>query len=73
MYFKQNSLNSLFVSILCLNDLPLTFVTNSKYLGVIIHDKQQDDDDDIMRYVKSLYSISRFKLFRSFLCNAYAA
>ena len=61
-------------------------MTSNKYLGVNIHDKHQDDDDDIMRYVKSLYSrgnmlISRFKtcsssikvkLFRSFLCNAYS-
>ena len=84
MCFKPNSLNGLFVPTLCLNDVPLTFVTSNKYLGVIIHDKHQDDDD-IMRYVKSLYSrgnmlISRFKtcsssikvkLFRSFLCNAY--
>ena len=37
------------------NDVPLTFVTSNKYLGVIIHDKHQDDDD-IMRCVKSLYS-----------------
>ena len=40
-------------------------MTSNKYLGIIIHDKHQDDDD-IMRYVKSLYSrgnmlISRFK------------
>ena len=66
MCFKPNSLNNLFVPTLCLNDVPLTFVTSNKYLGVIIHDKHQDDDDDIMRYVKSLYSrgnvlISRFK------------
>jgi len=59
----------------------LTFIGN-KYLGVIIHDKHQDDD---MKYVKSIYSrgnmlISCFKtcsssskvqLFRSFFCNAY--
>ena len=58
---------------------------SNKYLGVIIHDKHQDDDDDIMRYVKSLYSrgnmrISHFKtssfsikvkLFRTLLCNTY--
>jgi len=67
MCFKPNSLDGLFVPTLCLNDVPLTFVTSNKYLGVIIHDKHQDDDDDdIMTYVKSLYSrgsilISRFK------------
>ena len=67
MCFKSNSLNGLCVPTLCLNDVPLTFVTNNQYLGVIIHDKHQDDDD-IMRYVKSLYSrgnmiISRFKTY----------
>jgi len=80
MCFKPNSLNGLFVPTLCLSDVPLTFVTSKKYLGV-----HHQDDDDIMRYVKSLYSrgnmlINRFKtcsssikvkLFRSFLCNAY--
>ena len=81
MCFKPNLLNGLFVPTLCLNDEPLTFVTNNKYLGVLIHGKHQDDDD-IMRYVKSLYSeenmlISRFKTCSSsikvelFLCNAY--
>jgi len=55
MCFKPNSLNGLFVSTLCLNDVPVTLVTSNKYLGVIIHDKHQDDDD-IMSYVKSLYS-----------------
>ena len=69
-----------------LSNVPLTFVTINKYLGVIIHVKHQDDDDDdIMRYVKLLNSrgnmpSNRFKtcssnikvkLFRSFLCNAY--
>ena len=63
MRFKPNSLNDLFVPTLCLNDVP--FVTSTNYLGVIIQDKDQDDDD-IMRYVKSLYSrgnmlISHFK------------
>ena len=63
-------------------------MTSNKYLGVIIHDKHQnDDDDDIIRYVKSLYSrgnmlISRFKicsssikvkLFRLFLCKTYGS
>ena len=84
MCFKPNLLNDLFVPTLCLNNVRLTFVSRNKYLGVIIHDKHEDDDD-IMRHVKSLYSrgnmlISRFKtcsfsiklkLFRSFLCNAY--
>ena len=58
-------------------------MTSNKYLGVIIHDKHQDDDDDDnMRYVKSLYSrgnvlINRFKTcsssikVTSFFCNAY--
>jgi len=55
MCFKPNSLNGLFVPTLCLNDVPLTFVASNKYLGVIIHDKHQDEGD-IMRYVKSLYS-----------------
>jgi len=53
MRFKPNSPNGLFVPTLCLNDLPLTFVTSNKYLGLIIYDKHQDDDD-IMIYVKSL-------------------
>ena len=66
MCFKPNSLNGLFIPTLCLNDVPLTFPTSNKYLGVIIHDKHQDDDDDIMRCVQSLYSrgkmlINRFK------------
>ena len=55
MCFKPNSLNGLFLSTLCLNDMPLTFVTSNKYLGVIMHDKHQNDDD-IVRYDKSLYS-----------------
>jgi len=55
MCFKPNSLNGLFVHTLCLNNVPLTFVMSNKYLGVIIHDKHRDDDD-IMIYVKSLYS-----------------
>jgi len=78
MSFKPNSLNAWFI---CTYS-----VTSNTHLSVIIHDKHQDDDDDdIMRYVKSLYSrgnilISRFKtcyscikvkLFRSFLYNAY--
>ena len=44
MCFKPNSLNSLFVPTLCLNDAPLIFVTSNKYLGVLIHEKHQDDD-----------------------------
>ena len=66
MCFKPNSLNGLFVPTLRLNDVPLTFVSCNKYLGVIIHDTHQDDDD-IMRYLKSSYSrenmlIGRFKI-----------
>jgi len=55
MCFKLNSLNGLFVPTLCLYGVLLTFVTSNTYLGVTIHDKHQDDDD-IMRYVKSLCS-----------------
>ena len=82
--FKPNWLNGLFVPTLCLNDVPLTFVTSNKYLGLIIRDKHQDDAD-VTRYAKSLYSrgnrrSSPFKTcsftikekwFRSFLCNAH--
>jgi len=39
MCFKPNSLNVLFVPTLCLNDVPLTFVTSNEYLGLITHDK----------------------------------
>ena len=50
MYVKRNSQYGSFVPTLCLNEIPLTFVTSNKYLGIIIHAKYQDDDD-IMRYV----------------------
>ena len=62
MCFEPNSLNDLFVPILCLNDIPMTLVSSNKYLRKFIHDKHEDDeddddDDDIIKHVKSLYSL----------------
>ena len=54
MCFKPNSLICLVAPTVSFNDVPLTFVTSNKCLGVITHDIHQDDDD-IMRYVKYAY------------------
>ena len=84
MCFCPKTMANLFVPDISLYGTPLSFVNNCKYLGVVI-DRNLDDDDDIRRHVKSLYTrgnilISRFrfcsedvklKLFRSFLRNAY--
>jgi len=84
MCFKPKSLKCLYVPNMYLNNIPLNIVSTNKYLGIFIQDKREDDDD-IMRHVKSLYTrgnilINRFRacsfdvkiqLFRSFLCNAY--
>ena len=48
-----------------LNNEPLSFVSSNKYLGMIVRDKL-DDEEDIMRHVKRLYArgnmlISRFR------------
>jgi len=47
-----------------LNNDPLSFTPSNKYLGMIVHDKL-DDEEDIMRHVKCVYArvnmlISRF-------------
>ena len=39
MCFKPNLLNGLFVPILCLTNVPLTFVSGNKYLDVFIDEK----------------------------------
>ena len=84
MCFKPRNLSDLHVPNLYLNNVNLEFVSGAKYLGVLISDKL-NDDDDIFRQVKSLYArgnvlISRFrccsddvklKLFRYFISNSY--
>ena len=63
--FKPNPLNGLFLPTLWPNDVS----TSNKYLGIIIHDKHQDDDD-IMRYVKSLYSRGDILINRLKTCSS---
>ena len=86
MCFKPKNQSCLYVPDISLNNKVLSFVPSYRYLGVIVNDKL-DDDDDIMRHVKSLYArgnmlISRFrkcsdevktKLFKSFFSNAYCS
>ena len=69
-----------------MNNEPLSYVSSNKYLGMIVYDKL-DDEEDIMRHVKRLYAtrnmlISRFrkcsdevksKPFKSFFSNAYGS
>ena len=48
-----------------MNNEPLSFVSTNTYLGMIVHDKL-NDEEDIMRHVKCLYArgnmlISRFR------------
>ena len=70
MCFKANSLNDLFEPILCLNDVPLAFVTSNEYLDVIIHDKR-DDNNDIMICAKSLYSKGNVVISRLTTCSSF--
>ena len=86
MCFKPKNQSCLYVPDISLNNKVLSFVPSYRYLGVIVNNKL-DDDDDIMRHVKSLYArgnmlISRFrkcsdevktKLFKSFFSNAYCS
>ena len=86
MCFKPKNQSCLYVSDTSMNNQVLSFVPSYRYLGVIANDKL-DDDDDIMRHVKSLYArgnmlISRFrkcsdevktKLFKSFFSNVYCS
>ena len=86
MCFKPTNQYSLYVPDIMLNNKLLSFVSSYKYLGIIVHEKL-DDEEDIMRHVKSLYArgnmlISRFrkcsdevktKLFKSFFSNAYGS
>ena len=84
--FQTQNQSCLYVPDISLNNKVLSFVPSYRYLGVIVNDKL-DDDDDIMKHVKSLYArgnmlISRFrkcsdevksKLFKSFFSNAYCS
>ena len=86
LYFKPKDLSSLYVLGIMLNNEPLSFVSSNIYLGMIDHDKL-DDEDNIMKHVKKLYArgnmlISRFrkcsdevktKLLNPFLSNAYGS
>ena len=65
MCFKPKSLANLHIPKIYLNEVPLTFATSCKYLGIVISNGMRDVDD-IMRHVRSLYTrgnmlISRFK------------
>jgi len=84
--FKPKKLSSSYVPGVMLNNEPLSFISSNKYLGIIVRDRL-DDEEDIMRLVKRLYAtvkmlISRFrkcsdevntKLFKSFFSNAYGS
>jgi len=47
-----------------LNNELLSFVSSNKYLGMIVHDKL-DDEEDIMRHVKRLYATGNMLISRS--------
>jgi len=51
MCFKPKKLSSLYVPGIMLNNEPLSFTPSNKYIGMIVHDKL-DDEEDIMRHVK---------------------
>ena len=55
MCFKPKSLTNLFVPSLFLNNVELKFVSSIKYLGVILSEDMQDDED-LCRHKRYLYS-----------------
>ena len=84
MCFKPRNLGNLHVPDIKLYDQVLSFVDNTKYLGVALS-SDLTDDDDIGNHVRSIYIrgnmlVSRFrhcshhiklKLFKAYLANAY--
>jgi len=55
MCLKPKNLSSLYIPGIVLNNEPLSFVSSNKYLGMIVEDKL-DDEEDNMRRVKCLYA-----------------
>jgi len=51
-----------------LNNDPLSFTPSNKYIGMIVHDKL-DDEEDIMRHVKRLYGIGNMLISRFRKCS----
>ena len=45
-----------------------SFVSNNKYLGMIVNDKV-DDEEDIMRHVKRLYATGNMLIIRFRKCS----
>ena len=84
MCFKPKKLSDLSIPELYLNNKPISCVSTCKYLGVVVSDNL-DDDDDIFRQVRSMYTrgnmlINKFRscsytvklqLFKSYLSSAY--
>lgn len=84
--FKPLALSDLFIPDICLNSKLLEFITEQKYLGVLLTNSFKDDVD-ILRQVKALYTrgnllVRRFKhcsddvkhcLFKSYCGNAYCS
>jgi hypothetical protein len=68
MCFKPKNLLSLYVPGIMLNNEPLSFVSSNKYLGMIVHDKL-DDEEDIMRHVKRLYATGNMLISRLHKCS----
>ena len=66
MCFKPKSLRNLHIASLFLNGTKLTFVENVKYLGVLIQDTL-DDQNDMARHRKYLYGKGNL-LIKNFLC-----
>jgi len=68
MCFKPKKLSSLYVLEIMLNNEPLSFVSSNKCLGMIVHDKL-DDEEDIMRHVKRLYATGNMLISRLHKCS----